>query len=166
MTTNLDNFNILWCCWNASGNHENNDIQNDNVRRDVKISNKDNLYQALFEFGIYKQLMELKQFKKDAIQKTGAFFVYGPLANSFKYDVIFCTKHSELGVDIEKLYNIEKGLSPNVVYYQSEDIFYCDSNTFTTMSLIHKFKDFSTKIPLDQMFLSYTINVGLQHVQI
>ena len=164
MTTNLDNLNILWCCWNAPGNGVNNDIQN-GVRKDVKISNKDNLYQALFEFGIYKQSMELKQLKKEIVQKPGTWD-FGAVVNGFQYDLIFCTKHVEYDLDIENIYNSEKGLHPDIVYYQSEDIFYCDSNTFTTMSLIHKFKDFATKMSLDQMFLGYMINVGLQHVKI
>ena len=164
MIKNLDNLNILWCVWNALDNSQGEDVRND-IRKDVKFSSNNDMYQALFEFGIHKQSMELKQFKDIKQQKPGTWD-YGPVANSFQYDIIFCTKHSELGVDIEKIYNIEKGLSPNVVYYQSEDIFYCDSNTFTTMSLIHKFKDFATQVPLDQMFIGYMINVGLQHVEL
>ena len=174
MIKNLNNLNILWCVWNAPDSWAHGHVHND-IRKDVKFSSNNDMYQALFEFGIHKQSMELNQFKEVEEQKPGTWD-YGPVANSFQYDIIFCTKHFESlallfeqnkGEEyLEDIFNPEKGLNPSTVYYQSEDIFYCDSNTFTTMSLMYKFKDFATQVPLDQMFIGYMINVGLQHVEL
>ena len=65
MIKNLDNLNILWCVWNASDNSQSEDVQND-FRKDVKFSSNNDMYQALFEFGIHKQSMEFLQHQQQS----------------------------------------------------------------------------------------------------
>jgi len=116
-----------------------------NFNGEIVMSALDDFYGVLRNAGIHKQILELER--------------------KCEFDVVYYTNRFDNLATLEKSAR-QTDIQTNTVYNLDHEAvcFYCRSITFSTMSMLHRYKDIVMKNPdynNDMVFNSYLINSGI-----
>jgi hypothetical protein len=116
-----------------------------NFDGEIVMSALDDFYGVLRNAGIHKQILELER--------------------KCEFDVVYYTNRFDNLATLEKSAR-QTDIQTNTVYNLDHEAvcFYCRSITFSTMSMLHRYKDIVMKNPdynNDMVFNSYLINSGI-----
>ena len=116
-----------------------------NFNGEIVMSALDDFYGVLRNAGIHKQILELER--------------------KCEFDVVYYTNRFDNLATLEKSAR-QTDIQTNTVYNLDHEAvcFYCRSITFSTMSMLHRYKDIEMKNPdynNDMVFNSYLINSGI-----
>jgi len=117
----------------------------ESVNGEIVMSALDDFYGVLRNAGIHKQILELER--------------------KCEFDVVYYTNRFDNLATLEKSAR-QTDIQTNTVYNLDHEAvcFYCRSITFSTMSMLHRYKDIVMKNPdynNDMVFNSYLINSGI-----
>ena len=116
-----------------------------NFNGEIVMSTLDDFYGVLRNAGIHKQILELER--------------------KCEFDVVYYTNRFDNLATLEESAR-QTDIQTNTVYNLDHEAvcFYCRSITFSTMSMLHRYKDIVMKNPdynNDMVFNSYLINSGI-----
>lgn len=116
-----------------------------NFNGEIVMSALDDFYGVLRNAGIHKQILELER--------------------KCEFDVVYYTNRFDNLATLEESAR-QTDIQTNTVYNLDHEAvcFYCRSITFSTMSMLHRYKDIVMKNPdynNDMVFNSYLINSGI-----
>jgi hypothetical protein len=116
-----------------------------NFNGEIVMSKLDDFYGVLRNAGIHKQILELER--------------------KCEFDVVYYTNRFDNLATLEESAR-QTDIQTNTVYNLDHEAvcFYCRSITFSTMSMLHRYKDIVMKNPdynNDMVFNSYLINSGI-----
>ena len=116
-----------------------------NFNGEIVMSTLDDFYGVLRNAGIHKQILELER--------------------KCEFDVVYYTNRFDNLATLEKSAR-QTDIQTNTVYNLDHEAvcFYCRSITFSTMSMLHRYKDIVMKNPdynNNMVFNSYLINSGI-----
>lgn len=116
-----------------------------NFNGEIVMSASDDFYGILRNAGIHKQILELER--------------------KCEFDVVYYTNRFDNLATLEKSAR-QTDIQTNTVYNLDHEAvcFYCRSITFSTMSMLHRYKDIVMKNPdynNNMVFNSYLINSGI-----
>ena len=116
-----------------------------NFNGEIVMSALDDFYGVLRNAGIHKQILELER--------------------KCEFDVVYYTNRFDNLATLEKSAR-QTDIQTNTVYNLDHEAvcFYCRSITFSTMSMLHRYKDIVMKNPdynNNMVFNSYLINSGI-----
>jgi len=116
-----------------------------NFNGEIVMSKLDDFYGVLRNAGIHKQILELER--------------------KCEFDVVYYTNRFDNLATLEESAR-QTDIQTNTVYNLDHEAvcFYCRSITFSTMSMLHSYKDIVMKNPdynNDMVFNSYLINSGI-----
>lgn len=116
-----------------------------NFNGEIVMSALDDFYGVLRNAGIHKQILELER--------------------KCEFDVVYYTNRFDNLATLEKSAR-QTDIQTNTVYNLDHEAvcFYCRSITFSTMSMLHRYKDIVMENPdynNDMVFNSYLINSGI-----